>query len=343
MVTGWFQAPVTPIALRTLQEDPVTPQVAASVDTLTRIIEMQPGTESAARAHLELGMLQLQRGELEKATQSFRQVPPHWPRWHGRAGLSIAMIYEIQLRDLGAAEREYRKVIRRHPETHAAAECHTRLADIYLSVGDLLSAENMRECALRTYGKVIETTDDDAEREEALVRFVAASRILERWEPAVQALEKQRTAAIARKDATRRCEIDRQLAEINELREQHDVAAGRYKDCLAHLRRSGSAAEVAEVTEALARCLRSAGDSAGMRKTYVSLLEYAGKDGARLTELLRDARSVPVLVRAHAVAEKSADIKKLRTRLARLTSAEARAALAAFDAELASSGTPSGP
>ena len=316
----------------------MTPQVAASVDTLTRIIEMQPGTESAARAHLELGMLQLQRGELEKATQSFREVPPHWPRWHGRAGLAIAMIYEIQLRDLGAAEREYRKVIRRHPDTHAAAECHTRLADIYLSVGDPLSAENMRECALRTYSKVIETTDLESEREEALVRFVAASRSLERWEPAVQVLEKQRAGAIARKDAVRRCEFDRQLAEINELREQHDQAALRYKDCLAHVRRSGSPGDVAEITDALARCQRIAGDAAGAKKTYQSLLEYAGKDAARTTELLRDARAVPILVRAHVAADKGAELKKLRSRLARLTSAEARAALAAFDAELPPAG-----
>jgi len=308
------------------------------VDTLTRIIEMQPGTESAARAHLDLGMLQLQRGELEKATQSFRQVPHHWPRWHGRAGLAIAMIYEIQLRDLGAAEREYRKVIRRHPETHAAAECHSRLADIYLSVGDLLSAENMRECALRTYSKVIETTDLDSEREEALVRFVSASRALERWEPAVQVLEKQRLAAIARKDVTRRCEIDRQLAEINEMREQHDLAAARYKECLAQVRRSGGAAEVAELTEALARCQRSAGDGPGSRKTYQSLLEYLGKDAARLTELLRDARSCPVLVRAYVASDKVPELRKLRSRLARLTSAEARTALVAFEAELAAQG-----
>lgn len=313
----------------------MTPQVAASADTLTRIIEMQPGTESAARAHLELGMLQLQRGELEKATQSFRQVPPHWPRWHGRAGLAIAMIYEIQLRDLGAAEREYRKVIRRHPDTHAAAECHTRLAEIYISVGDHLSAENMRECALRAYGKVIETSDDEGEREEALGRFVVTSRILERWEPAVQALEKQRASAVARKDAARRSEIDRQLAEINEMREQHDAAASRYKECLAHARRSGSPAEVAELTESLARAQRAMGDPQGARKTMASLLEYVGKDSARLTELLRDARTVPSLVRAHVAADKQAELKKLRSRLARLTSAEAKAALAAFDAEQA--------
>jgi tetratricopeptide (TPR) repeat protein len=311
----------------------VTPQVAASVDTLTRIIEMQPGTESAARAHLELGVLQLQRGELEAATESFRKVPPVWPRWHGRAGLHIAMIYEIQMKDLGAAEREYRKVIRRHPETHAAAECHARLADIYISVGDHLSAENMRECALRTYAKVIESTDDDSEREEALERFVAASRALERWEPAVQALERQRNTANARKDATRRCDIDRQLAEINELREQHDQAALRYKECLAHVRRNGTAAEVAEMTEALARCQRAAGDASGARKTYQALLEFVGRDGGRLTELLRDSRWVHVLVRAHVAADKLADLRKLRSRLARLTSVEARAALAAFDAE----------
>lgn len=311
-------------------------QTAASVDTLTRIIEMQPGTESAARAHLDLGMLQLQRGELEKATQSFRQVPHHWPRWHGRAGLAIAMIYEIQLRDLGAAEREYRKVIRRHPDTHAAAECHSRLADIYEAVGDALSAENMRECALRAYSKVIETSDDDQERSEALERFVAASRRLERWEPAVQVLEKQRAAAVARKDAVRRCDIDRQLAEIHELREQHEPAATRYREALAQLRRTGTSADVVEITEALARCCRALGDVAGAKKAYQGLLEHVGKDAARMNEVLRDARLVPVLVRAHAAADKLADARKLRTRLARLTSAEARAALAAFDAELQS-------
>jgi tetratricopeptide (TPR) repeat protein len=329
-----LQAPGPSADVR-MRRFPVTPQVAASVDTLTRIIEMQPGTESAARAHLELGLLQLQRGELEKATQSFRQVPPHWPRWHGRAGLHIAMIYEIQLRDLGAAEREYRKVIRRHPDTHAAAECHSRLAEIYTSVGDLLSAENMRECALRAYGKVVDTSDDDAEREEALVRFVAVSRVLERWEPAVQALERQRNAAIARKDTARRCEIDRQLAEINEIREQHDVAAARYKECLAQIRRSGTAAEVAELTECLARCQRACGDAPAMKKTYQALLEYAGKDGARMTELLKDARTVPVLVRAHVATDRMAELKKLRSRLSRLTSADAKQAFAAFEAEMA--------
>lgn len=318
-------------------EDPVNAQT--SVDTLTRIIEMQPGTESAARAHLELGQLQLQRGELEKATQSFRQVPPHWPRWHGRAGLAIAQIYEMQLHDLGAAEREYRKVIRRHPETHAAAECHSRLADLYESIGDMLSAENMRECAQRTYAKVIETTDDEPEREEALERFVAASRRLERWEPALHALEKQRQVAIARKDAARRCEIDRQLGEIYETREQHDNAIVRYKECLGHLRRAGSAGDVAEMIEAIARCQRAAGaEGSSVRRTYQGLLEFVGRDAARTTELLRDTRHAPILARAHLAADKVADARKLRSRLARSTTAESRAALLAFDAELQAHG-----
>src|SRR5690349_7218482 len=107
----------SPTSPGTAWEATMVPTNAASLDTLTRIIEMQPGTESAARAHYELGMLQLEQGDLEAATGSFRRVPPHWPRWHGRAGLAIARIYETQLRDIGAAAREYRKVIRRHPDT----------------------------------------------------------------------------------------------------------------------------------------------------------------------------------------------------------------------------------
>ncbi len=312
----------------------MTPQLAASVDTLTRIIEMQPGTESAARAHLELGTLQLQRGELEKATESFRQVPPHWPRWHGRAGLAIAKIYEMQIRDLGAAEREYRKVIRRHPETHAAAECHSRLADIYASVGDHLSAENMRDCALRAFSKVVETTDDDAERQEALDRFVSASRILERWEPAIQALEKQRAAAVARRDANRRCALERQIGEIQELREQHAPALARYKACLAHVRRSGTPQEIADAAEAVARCCRALGETATLRRTYAGLLALITKDTAAMSELVRDARFAPILVRAHLATDRVSDARKLRARLARQTSAEAKAALAAVEAEL---------
>jgi tetratricopeptide (TPR) repeat protein len=310
--------------------------IAASLDTLTRIIEMQPGTESAARAHLELGILQIERGELESATQSLRQVPPHWPRWHGRAGLAIARIYETQLRDIGAAAREYRKVIRRHPDTHAAAECHARLADIHDAMGDALSAENMRECAMRSYHKVIETTHDEQEREEALARFVTASRQLERWDLALQALERQRTRTIGRRDVVRRHEIDRQLAEIHELREHHERALVRYRECLAHARRNGTTAEVVELSEAIARCMRrTEADAGALRRHYLTLLEHVGSAGPKLTEVLRDARLVPILVRALLACDRAPEVRRHRSRLARQASAEAKASVAALDAEVA--------
>ncbi len=75
-------------------------------ESLSQIIQMQPGTESAARAHFHLGSLQLADGEVETATDSYRRVPSSWPRWHARAGFAIARIYEEHLDDLDAAARE---------------------------------------------------------------------------------------------------------------------------------------------------------------------------------------------------------------------------------------------
>ena len=307
---------------------------AATKDTLTRIIEMQPGTESAARAHYELGVLQLERGDLESATRSFRQVAPHWPRWHGRAGLAIARIYETQIRDVGAAEREYRKVIRRHPDTFAAAECHARMADLCDAMGDAIQAENLRECALRSYARVVETTDDPQERDEAMTRYVAASRQLERWESAIDALSKQRREAVRRRDAIRRIEIDRQLGDIFLQREQHGNALARYRDCLQHARRRKDVPEVVDLTENMARCLHATGDAAGVRRAWQSLVEFVHEDSARLSDCLRDVRLAPALVRGLSAVGRSADARKLRSRLGRMSSPEARAALAAVDAEI---------
>ena len=318
---------------RPAPEDHVA-DVAASKDVLTRIIEMQPGTESAARAHYELGRLQLERGELEPAMGSFRQVPPHWPRWHSLAGLAIARIYETRIRDVDAASREYRKVIRRHPDSYASAECYARMGDLYEALGDPVSAENMRECAQRSYAKVMETSDDPQEREEAVARFVAASRQLERWDAAIDALSKARKDAVRRRDATRRYEIDRQLGDIYLQREQHGNALARFKECVQHARRQADLGDVVELTEKMARCLEAVEDSAALRRCHASLAEFVSRDPARLTETARDPRLAPSVVRSLVAADRHADARKLRTRISRMTSAEARATLVLVDAEL---------
>jgi tetratricopeptide (TPR) repeat protein len=307
---------------------------AASKDTLTRIIEMQPGTESAARAHYELGRLQLERGELEQAMQSFRQVPPHWPRWHSLAGLAIARIYETQIRDVDAAAREYRKVIRRHPESFASAECYSRMGDLYAALGDLISAENMRECAQRAYAKVMETSDDPQEREEAVGRFVTASRQLERWDAALEALLKARREAVKRKEVARRVEIDRQLGEIYLQREQHASALARFKDCLQHARRQGDLPDIVALTENVARCFQVLEDAPAVRRTWASLVDFVAKDAARMTEAARDVRIAPALVRAWLASDRGGEARKFRSRISRMTSPEARAALLLVDAEL---------
>ena len=313
-------------------------QVAASKETLTRIIEMQPGTESAAQAHFELGVLQLDGGDLEAAMASFRQVPPHWPRWHGRAGLAIARIYEMRIRDIGAAEREYRKVIRRHPDSFAAAECHARLADLTEAMGDPLSAENLRECAMRTYQRVIETTDNEQEREEALRRFVAASRRLERWEPALEALTRQRREALKRRDTPRRMEIDREIGDVYLQREQHGNALLRYRECLQHARRSGTVADVVELSSNVVRCLEAGEDPAAARKTWDGLVEYVKKDAARLTGIGKDLRLASVMVRAFIATDRLPDARRLRVKLAKLATPEARAILDEIDARIGAVG-----
>jgi tetratricopeptide (TPR) repeat protein len=308
--------------------------VAASKETLTRIIEMQPGTESAAQAHFELGVLQLDGADLEAAMTSLRQVPPHWPRWHGRAGLAIARIYEARIRDIGAAEREYRKVIRRHPDSFAAAECHARLADLTEAMGDPLSAENLRECAMRTYQRVIETTDNEPEREEALRRFVAASRRLERWEPALEALTRQRREAIKRRDTPRRMEIDREIGDVYVQREQHGNALLRYRECLLHARRSGPVADVVELTASMVRCLEFGEDAAAARKAWESLLDYVKKDAARLTAIAKDFRLAAIVIGAYVATGRMTDARRLRARLGKIVTPDTRSILEEIDARI---------
>ena len=313
-------------------------QVVTTRETLVRIIEMQPGTESAGRAHFELGVLQLESGDLEGAMLSFRQVPAHWPRWHGRAGLAIARIYETRIRDIGAAEREYRKVIRRHPESFAAAECHARLADLADAMGDSLSAENLREGAMRSYQRVIQTTDDVEERDESLSRFIGASRRLERWEPALEALTRQRREAVKVRDTNRRMEIDREIGDIYLEREQHGNALTRFRECLLHARRVGGLGDVVELTSNVVRCLEATDDDGGARKAWDAFVDYVQKDATRVTAVAKDPRLAVVVTRAFVATARVADARKLRTRVARLVTAEGKQALAEIDGLLSGTG-----
>lgn len=313
-------------------------QVITTRETLVRIIEMQPGTESAGRAHFELGVLQLDAGDLEGAMLSFRQVPSNWPRWHGRAGLAIARIYETRIRDIGAAEREYRKVIRRHPESFAAAECHARLADLAESQGDALSGENLREGAMRTYQRVIQTTDDDAERAESLSRFIGASRRLERWEPALEALTRQRREAVKVRDTARRMEIDREIGDIYLEREQHGNALLRFRECLQHARRSGGLGDVVELTSNVVRCLEATDDESAARKAWDAFVEYVKKDSTRVSAVGKDPRLAVVATRAFVATDRLSDARRLRSRVARLVTAEGKQALAEIDGLLGNAG-----
>lgn len=313
-------------------------QVVTTRETLVRIIEMQPGTESAGRAHYELGILQLEGGDLEGAMSSLRQVPSHWPRWHGRSGLAIARIYETRIRDIGAAEREYRKVIRRHPESFAAAECHARLADLAEAVGDTLSSENLREGAMRSYQRVIQTTDDASERDESIRRFISASRRLERWEPALEALTRQRRDAIKARDLDRRMEIDREIGDIYLEREQHGNALLRFRECLQHARRSGELGEVVELTSNVVRCLEATDDDGAARKTWDAFVEYVKKDATRVAAVGKDPRLAVVVTRAFVATDRLPEAKRLRTRVARLVTAEGKQALAEIDGLLGNAG-----
>ena len=302
-------------------------------EALAQIIETQPGSESAARAHYEIGGLQLARGSVEAATAAYRQVPTTWPRWHARACLAIARIYDRQLQDVDAAAREYRKVIRVHPECFASAEAYARMGELYQALGDAVSAENMRECAVKSYERHLHSDDLD-ERELALSRYVTTCRQLERWDEAIDALVKSRRAATRLRDTPRRVELDRQLGMLYLERQQFGNALIRFRACLQHARRRGDLDTYVSLCESAARCLRENADSVGLRRTYGSLLDFVGRSAGRRAEVLKDPRLAPVLVRAYLALGKVGQARQVHSRLRRTKSVQGREVLAAVEAEM---------
>lgn len=305
-----------------------------SKDTLTRIIEMQPGSESAARAHYELGGLHLSGGNLDGATSAFRQVPAAWPRWHSRAGLAIGRIYQNHWHDLEAAAREYRKVIRLHPDTMAAADGYAHLADIHQALGDHLTAENMRECAVRTYDRVMTLSRDADERDLALERFVRLARALDRRDLAVDALVKRRREAASARVPARLLAIDSELGDLYFELEQHGNALLRYKSCAQIARRGSEPDVVLRLLDRMATCQELTGDRAGARRTWRSTVEYVARSRERASRAERQPGLAVILARAYAALERPQDIKKVRSRLARYRSADVSQALAAIDGML---------
>jgi Tfp pilus assembly protein PilF len=315
-------------------EDVVAEPSRLTKEALHQIIQMQPGTESAARAHFQLGSLHLDGGEIETATASYRQVPPSWPRWHARAGFAIARIYETHLSDIEAAAREYRKVISLHPESMSAAQSYVRLSELHALVGDPVSAENMRECAMRTYERLAETGEDHDERDEARYRFAVASRELQRWDQATEALLTCRKRAVRHRDAARRYDIDRQLGLVYLEREQPGNAVKRFKDCLEYARRRSDTHAVVELSTLIARCHEAAGDETAARRAWRSLVEFVHRGKKRLAEAQVDPAVAPVLLDAYLRLDQEDRAKALRTRLRRLRSKEARELLAVVEARM---------
>jgi len=295
-----------------------------SKESLHQIIQMQPGTESAARAHFLLGGLHLEVGDVETATASYRQVPAQWSRWHARAGFAIARIYEVRLSDSESAAREYRKVISLHPDSMPAAHSYVELAVLHQRLGDPVSSGNMRECAMRTYERLAESGDDAEERDEARFRFAVASRELQRWDQAVEALQTCRKRAARNKDATRRFEIDRQLGVIHLEREQYPDALKRFKDCLEHAKRRTEIPSVVELSILIARSHAGAGDDASDKRTRRSLVDFIHKSKKRLDEAQLDRKVAPALVECYLKLDRVDDAKALRTRLSRFRNPEAR-------------------
>lgn len=292
---------------------------ALTKESLKQIIEAQPKSELAARARYELGGLHLAAGNVEGATGFFRKVSSSWPRWHSRAGLAIARIYDERVQDLEAAAREYRKVIRLHPESFAAAAGYGRLAEIYEMVGDPVSAENMRECAMRTYERVLESTDDRDERDAALERFVETSRQLERWDQATEALVKARRQAVRERNVERRNELDRQLGLLYLDREQFGNALIRFKSCLQHVRRRGDdLGGILSLTELTARCQAATDDATGVKRTYRALLDWVKRGKERRLAVQRDPELVRVFVRALIATDKVGEARQLRSRMKRM-------------------------
>lgn len=306
---------------------------ASRHEALAQIIDSQPASEMAARARYELGGMHLRDGDLERATHYFRDVSPNWPRWHSQAGLAIARIYDDHVHDVEAAAREYRKLIRRHPETFAAAEGHARMAEIYEAVGDGVSAENMRECAMRAFQRLLAEADDADERDRALERFVDACRRLERWDAATDALVKARRQAVRRRDATRRAEFDRQLGTLYLDREQYGNALIRLRACLQHVRRRGEDVEaIVRLSEQVARCQEASEDRAGARRTYRALLDFLRRGKDRRQAVQRDAELVRIMTRAYLATDQTGQARQLRARLKRMRGV--RDSLAAVEAEL---------
>ena len=309
-----------------------------SKESLKQIIQMQPGTESAARAHYQLGESHLDGGDIEVATESFRQVPPSWPRWHARAGFAIARIYETHLDDMESAAREYRKVISLHPDSMSAAQSYVQLAELHAKVGDPVSAENMRECAMRTYERLAEVSEDHDEKDEARFRFAVASRELQRWDQAVDALQLCRKRASRNKDAARRYEIDRQLGVIYLEREQHSNALKRFKDCLEYARRRTDVQGVVELNVLIARCHERSGDEGAAKRARRSLVEFIHRSKKRLQEAQRDPNVAPALVESYLKLDRVKDAKAIRTRLRRMRNSEARELLAFVEILIGSEG-----
>lgn len=307
-------------------------QQTLTKESLKQIIQMQPGTESAARAHYQLGTLHLSGGEVEIATTSYRCVPAQWPRWHARAGFAIARIYEHQLDDLESAAREYRKVISLHPESMSAARSYSRMSAIYARLGDAVSSENMRECAMRTYERISQESEDPDERDEALFQFAVASRELQRWDQAIEAFTACRKRAVRDRDAARRFALDEQLGLLHMEREQPGLAAKRFRACLEQVRRKSDVRAVAQLSEQLAACQRGAGDESGAKRTLRSLVTFVHRSKARLSDAQKDPVAAPALVRAYVALDRLPDARKVRTRLRRLKNVEARQTLAEVEA-----------
>lgn len=307
---------------------------AARREVLAQIIETQPGSESAARAHYELGGIQLARGNVEDATSAYRKVPPTWPRWHSRASLEIARIYDQHLQDVEAATREYRKIIRVHPDSFAAAEGYARMAEIHEVFGDAVSADNMRECAMRTYERLLERADESDDRDLIVNRYVAVARRLDRADEAIETLVKVRRQALRERDVTRRVELDRQLGLLYLDREQHGNALLRFRACLQHSRRRGDVLGFAALAEMASRCLHATGDTAGYRRLHATLLGLLARNPARRADMQRDPRWAPLIARAYVAVRKPGLARQMRTRLKRQKNVQAREALVAVEAEL---------
>ena len=150
-------------------------QPALAEDFLKRAIVIDP---EQAQAHTALGMLELERDELDAAVSAFvrakRADASSWRAWEG-----LGRAYMRQQR-FEEAEKQLREAIQLNP---AAAESCTLLAGLLVELGRKSDARELIEEALQRFGE-----DDELQLLWALVRaedergdaIVALEKVLER-------------------------------------------------------------------------------------------------------------------------------------------------------------------